>query len=72
MNSPFSETDLKELAEAVRRACVDEAVDAYEYGGMSGLCVEGRWDLAMDRLRSLDSASLVEAWLRERVPTQDS
>ena len=66
MNSEFSEADLEALAEAVRRACVDEAVSAYEYGGMSGLCVEGRWDLAMDRLRSLDSGAVLREWLAAR------
>ena len=64
MSDAFTEADLKALAEAVRRACEDEAVSAYEYGGMSGLCVEGRWDLAMDRLRSLDPERLVDDWLR--------
>ncbi len=66
MNSEFSEADLEALAEAVRQACVDEAVSAYEYGGMSGLCVEGRWDLAMDRLRSLDSGVVLREWLASR------
>ncbi|MGD8429573.1 MAG: acetyltransferase [Ectothiorhodospiraceae bacterium] len=54
------------VAEAVRQACLQEAVDAYEYGGMSGLCVEGRWDLAMDRLRSLDVDAVVREALEKR------
>ena len=54
---------LRRLAEAVREACVSEAVDAYEQGGMSGLCVEGRWELAMDRLRHVDVDRLISAAL---------
>jgi hypothetical protein len=51
----------RRMAEAVRTACLEAAVEAWEQGGMSGLCVEGRWDLALDRLRSLD----LEAVIRE-------
>lgn len=65
---PETTTDpqaLRRLAEAVREACVTEAVDAYEQGGMSGLCVEGRWDLAMDRLRHMDVERLIAAALEQ-------
>ncbi len=42
------------LAEAVRTACLETATRAYEEAGMSGLCAEGRWDLALDAIRGLD------------------
>jgi len=35
------------LAERVRAACVDAALDAYEEAGIRGLCVEGRWEAAV-------------------------
>jgi len=54
----MSETQLttreRELAERVRQACLDAALQAYEYAGLSGLCQEGRWDLAIDAIRSLN------------------
>lgn len=48
------------IASAVQKACIIAAEDAYESGGLSGLCQEGRWDLAMDALRSLDLNSVLE------------
>ena len=43
-----------DTAEAVRRALFDAAVAAYEDAGLSGLCAEGRWEAAVDAMRSLD------------------
>lgn len=42
------------VAEAVREALTSVARQAYEEGGMSGLCAEGRWDLALDAMRAAD------------------
>ena len=42
------------LAEAVRAACLNAARQAYENAGISGLCEEGRWECAVDAIRSLD------------------
>ncbi len=44
----------KDIAEAVRRACLKAALDAYESAGISGLCREGRWELAVQAIRTLD------------------
>lgn len=55
----------RRIAETIRQACVEEALAAWEQGGMSGLCVEGRWDLAIDRLRNLDVEQLVAELDRE-------
>jgi len=49
----------EEIAEAVRAACLEAARRAYEEAGMSGLCAEGRWDLAQDAIRGLDLEPLV-------------
>jgi len=43
-----------DTTEAVRRALFDAAVAAYEDAGLSGLCAEGRWEAAVDAMRSLD------------------
>jgi len=49
------------IAETVRRACLEAAQDAYEQAGISGLCGEGRWEVALDAIRQLDIARLVNA-----------
>lgn len=43
-----------ELMEAVRRACIEAALAAYEDAGISGLCAEGRWEAAVGAIQSLD------------------
>lgn len=48
------------LAEAVREACLTAALDGYERAGLSGLCAEGRWELAIDALRTVDVRGVVE------------
>jgi formiminotetrahydrofolate cyclodeaminase len=40
-------------AETVRRAMLDAAVSAYEDAGLSGLCADGRWEAAVDAMRSV-------------------
>ena len=46
-----------DAAEAVRRTILDAAAGAYEDAGLSGLCAEGRWEAAVDAMRSVDLAS---------------
>ncbi|HEX7386466.1 MAG TPA: hypothetical protein VF285_04205 [Castellaniella sp.] len=48
------ETELLAVAQAVREACIQAALDGHEQAGLSGLCAEGRWELAIDYVRSLD------------------
>ena len=51
----MNQQDLKRrVAEAVREACLKAAQEAYENAGISGLCDEGRWECAMDAIRTLD------------------
>lgn len=47
------------IAEAVKQACIDSALRAYEEAGISGLCAEGRWELAVDTMRNLDMKTLL-------------
>ncbi len=54
MKQPEHDGALLALDEAVREACVQAALDGYEQAGMSGLCGEGRWEMAIDSMRSLD------------------
>lgn len=46
--------ETRRLAEAVREACLRTALDAYEQAGIAGLCAEGRWEMAVDSVRSLN------------------
>jgi hypothetical protein len=51
-----------QLAEAVRDACLRAAMQAYENAGISGLCGEGRWEMAVQALRGLDLRPVVDAF----------
>lgn len=53
-------TDRRALAEQVRAACLEAALAAYEQAGIAGLCGEGRWELAIQAIRTLDLARLLE------------
>ena len=56
------------LSEAVRAACIKAALEAYEDGGILGLCAEGRWEYAISAMRQLDVATVLRAELPE-LPT---
>jgi len=56
------------LAEAVRAACIKAALEAYEDGGILGLCAEGRWEYAISAMQQLDVAAILRTELPE-LPT---
>lgn len=58
--------DSQKIAEAVRRACVDAALEAYEDAQVRGLCREGAWEVAVEAIRSLDVAALIAAESRAK------
>lgn len=51
--------DPRELAEQVRAALVEAALNAYEEAGVRGLCAEGAWEVAVGAMRSLDLSRIV-------------
>lgn len=51
----------RQLAEAVRQACLKAAREAYENAGISGLCEEGRWECALGAIRALDVDAVIAA-----------
>lgn len=59
----------QQLAEAVRAACIKAALEAYEEGGVLGLCAEGRWEYAISTLQQLDLETLTKKFLS---PPQNS
>jgi hypothetical protein len=44
----------REIAEATQRTLVAVALQAYEEAGLSGLCGEGRWEVALGAIRDYD------------------
>ncbi|MCP5409747.1 MAG: acetyltransferase [Chromatiaceae bacterium] len=54
-----------QLCEAVREACMRAALDAYESAGISGLCAEGRWGLAVQAIHILSLGGLLNSYYRE-------
>lgn len=50
----MQDDDVLKLAETIRHELLRRMEAAYEEAGQSGLCAEGRWELAVDRARSLD------------------
>lgn len=48
------------FAEEIRSACLHAALEAYEDGGLRGLCAEGRWEYALEAVRELALAPLLK------------
>jgi len=53
-----------QLAETIREACLQAALDAYEAAGISGLCADGRWEIAVQAVRHLDLLPIVDEFQR--------
>lgn len=55
---PAMDDDISEArrnaAETVKRALLAVALQAYEEAGLSGLCAEGRWEVAIGAMRNYD------------------
>jgi hypothetical protein len=49
----------RKVAEAVIKECRESLIAAYEDAGISGLCAEGRWEMALDSLRSIDLSKII-------------
>ncbi len=54
------------LPVAIRQAFVEAAARAWDDAGLAGLCAEGRWEAALQALRSVDVAPLLEPSFRSR------
>ncbi len=65
MSEQVKEEEQRRLAQAVREACVRAALEGYEQAGLSGLCDEGRWEMAIDSIRSLDLNALLREIAKE-------
>jgi hypothetical protein len=61
---PGSHMDLENLAKRIRETCIQAARRAYEDAGILGLCEEGRWEAAVDALKTVDLAPLLREFKR--------
>ena len=61
--------NLEDLAKRIRQAYLEAILQAYENGGIQGLCAEGRWELALSTLRTLDLTPVLRDFLK--ASTQD-
>lgn len=52
--------DATELANAVRTACIQAALDGYEQAQIAGLCQEGAWECAVDAMRKIDLDAILQ------------
>lgn len=52
--------DVLRNAEIVRDACIRAVLDGYQQAAMSGLCHEGAFEAAVDAVRMLDLAALLQ------------
>ena len=52
--------EVAQLAEAIRQMCIQTALTAHENARIDGLCHEGAWECAIDALRTVELATLVQ------------
>ena len=51
--------ELEDLAKRSRDTCLEAALQAYEDAGVQGLCAEGRWEVAVGALKTVELAPLL-------------
>ena len=51
--------ELEDLAKRIRDACLEAVLRAYEDAGVQRLCREGRWEVAVGALKTVELAPLL-------------
>lgn len=59
-----------QLADTVRTACIRAALEGYQQASISGLCHEGAFEAAVDAIRMLDLAAVVQQVPAARTPPE--
>ena len=62
--------NLEDLAKRIREACLEAIIQAYEDAGIQGLCAEGRWEVAVGALRTVDLTAVLREF--QQPSTQNS
>jgi hypothetical protein len=60
MSKHSDERNLLRVAEAIRAACLNAALESYEEAGIRGLCHEGAWECAVGAIRGLNVRRILE------------
>lgn len=68
----MTEPQQRRLAEQVREACAQAALDAFHQAAVSGLCFEGAVECAVGAIRGLDIDALLESGRRHTGRPADS
>lgn len=58
----------RELAERIRKKCIESARAGFVEASMSGLCTEGAMEAAISAMQSLD----LDPFIKEKEPDNDS
>ncbi len=69
--APPNTSERLTLAGALRDACIDRLRHDYEQAAIQGLCGEGAFEYALDRLRHLSAAELLAAARSDFTPPTD-
>lgn len=56
----------KKVAEALLDKCQQALTKSFDEAGVSGLCVEGRWEAAIGAIKSLELHEIIESALKEK------
>ena len=49
-----------EIANSIKQACIDAALEGYKTAAMSGLCCEGAWEAAVSAMQMLDVDTILD------------
>lgn len=60
MENTSKKSDKMEMAESVRKACIEAARDGFRDASMSGLCAEGAMEAAVSAIQSLNLEKLIQ------------
>lgn len=52
--------DVRAVAEKIRAAYLETALNAYEDAAANGLCAQGAWECAVDAMRRVDVSELLQ------------
>ena len=59
--------EVEDLAKRIRDACLAAVLQAYEDAGVQGLCAEGRWEVAVGALKTVELAPLLREFKHQQI-----
>lgn len=60
MDNKLKPEEKLKIAETVRSECIREALEAYEYAKLKGLCEEGAWESAVDAMKNFKLENIID------------